>query len=225
LFATLTNRFEHEHDKNSIFLELFHPLFVLIIIAHLKRRNGANVYLKQMNPNQEKKIISQVQSGDAQAFEPIVHHYQSAVFRILANLVEGAMIEDLAQDVFLSAFAQIGRFDPQKGSFRSWLYAIARNRALNARRKKRETLLPQPPETVQTRTPVDDLMVKELFRHLDTVLAAMPFQDRAIFVWAELEGLSYGEIARIENLPLGTVKSRLARIRARLKHSLDQMSN
>jgi RNA polymerase sigma-70 factor (ECF subfamily) len=178
-----------------------------------------------MNPSQEKETISQVQSGDTQAFERIVRRYQSAVFRILSNLMGGAMVEDLAQDVFLSAFEQIKRFDPQKGSFRSWLYAIARNRALNARRKKRETLLPRPPERIQTRTPVDDLMVKELFRHLDTVLAAMPFQDRSIFVWAELEGLSYAEIARIEDLPLGTVKSRLARIRARLKHSLSQMSN
>jgi DNA-directed RNA polymerase specialized sigma24 family protein len=44
-------------------------------------------------------------------------------------------------------------------------------------------------------------------------------------VWAELEGLSYAEIARIEDLPLGTVKSRLARIRAKLKHALSKMSN
>ena len=178
-----------------------------------------------MNPSQEKEIVSQVQAGDTQAFESIVHHYQSAVFRILSNLVGGALVEDLAQDVFLSAFAQIQRFDPKKGSFRSWLYAIARNRALNARRKKRETLLPEPPEMVQTRTPVDDLMVKEVFRHLDAVLKAMPFQDRGIFMWAELEGLSYADIARIEDLPLGTVKSRLARIRAKLKDSLSKMSN
>lgn len=178
-----------------------------------------------MNSSREKEIIKQVQAGNAQAFEPIVHHYQSAVFRILSNLVGAAMVEDLAQDVFLSAFAKIRRFDPQKGSFRSWLYAITRNRALNARRKKREALLPEPPEAVQTRTPVDDLMVKEVFRHLDAVLKAMPFQDRSILVWAELEGLSYAEIARIEDLPLGTVKSRLARIRAKLKHSLRKISN
>lgn len=178
-----------------------------------------------MNLSQEKEIVLQVQAGDTQAFESIVHHYQSSVFRILSNLVGEALVEDLAQDVFLSAFAQIQRFDPQKGSFRSWLYAIARNRALNARRKKRETLLPEPPEMVQTRTPVDDLMVKEVFRHLDAVLNTMPFQDRGIFVWAEIEGLSYAEIARLEDLPLGTVKSRLARIRAKLKHSLRKMSN
>jgi RNA polymerase sigma-70 factor (ECF subfamily) len=178
-----------------------------------------------MNPRREKEIITQVQTGDTHAFEPIIHHYQSAVFRILSNLIGGAMVEDLAQDVFLSAFAQIRRFDPQKGSFRSWLYAIARNRAMNARRKKREVLLPEPPEMIQTRTPADDLLVKEVFKHLDAVLTAMPFQDRSIFVWAELEGLSYAEIARIEDLPLGTVKSRLARIRAKLKNSLRKMSN
>jgi RNA polymerase sigma-70 factor (ECF subfamily) len=178
-----------------------------------------------MNPGREKRIIKQVQAGNARAFEPIVHYYQAAVFRILWNLIGGARVEDLAQDVFLSAFEKIRRFDPKKGSFRSWLYAIARNRALNARHKKREILLPELPEMVQTRTPMDDLMVKEVFRHLDAVLTAMPFQDRSIFVWAELEGLSYAEIARIEDLPLGTVKSRLARIRAKLKHSLGKMSN
>ena len=168
-----------------------------------------------MNPNRENQIISRVQDGESSEFEHLIRYYQEAIFRILQNLVQKQMVEDLAQDVFLSAFAQIRRFDPQKGSFRSWLYAIARNRALNARCKKRETLLSELPEIVQKRTPVDDLMVKEVFGHLDAVLTAMPFQDRSIFVWTELEGLSYAEIARIEDLPLGTVKSRLARIRAK----------
>ncbi len=178
-----------------------------------------------MKLNQENKIITRVQAGESSEFEHLVRCYQEAVFRILQNLVQKQMVEDLAQDVFLSAFAQIRRFDPQKGRFRSWLYAITRNRALNARRKKRESLLPDPPEMVQRCTPVDDLMAKEVFRHLDAALKAMPFQDRSIFVWAELEGLSYAEIARLEELPLGTVKSRLARIRAKLKNALNQMSN
>ena len=178
-----------------------------------------------MHPNQENQIIKRVQAGEASMFDDVVRYYQTAVFRILHNLVPNQTVEDLAQDVFLSAFAQIRRFDPEKGSFRSWLYAIARNRALNARRKMRDILLPEPPEMAASRTPVDDLLVKEVLSHLDATLNSMPFQDRSIFVWAELEGLSYAEIARIEGLRLGTVKSRLARIRAKLKHSLRQLRN
>ncbi len=178
-----------------------------------------------MTPNLENQIIAQVQAGDMDAFEPLVRHYQTAVFRILANLVTGAMVEDLAQDVFLSAFARIRRFDPQKGSFRSWLYAITRNRALNALRKKREVPMSNPPEIHHNRTPVDDVIVKEALLRLDNALNAMPFQDRSIFVWVELEGLPYAEVAAIEGMRLGTVKSRLARIRAKLKQSLHDVRN
>jgi RNA polymerase sigma-70 factor (ECF subfamily) len=179
----------------------------------------------RMNPNQENQIIKRVQAGESSMFEYLVRYYQTAVFRILQNLFPNHTVEDLAQDVFLSTFAQIRRFDPERGSFRSWLFAIARNRALNARRKMREILLPDPPEMAVSRTPMDDLLVKEVLSHLDATLNSMPFRDRSIFVWAELEGLSYAEIARIEGMRLGTVKSRLARIRAKLKDSLRQLRN
>lgn len=180
---------------------------------------------KRMHPNRENQIIKRVQAGESSMFDSLVRYYQTPVFRILHNLVPNHTVEDLAQDVFLSAFAQIRRFDPEKGSFRSWLYTIARNRALNARRKMREILLPEPPEMAASRTPVDDLLVKEILSHLDATLNSMPFRDRSIFVWAELEGLSYAEIARIEGMRLGTVKSRLARIRAKLKQTLRQLRN
>lgn len=178
-----------------------------------------------MNPNQENQILAHVQAGDSRKFEHLVRRYQNAIFRILQNLVPKQMIEDLAQESFLTAFAQIRRFDPQKGSFRAWLFTITRNQAVNALRKKRETSLPETTALVDSRMPIDDLLSKEVFTQLDNQLNAMTLQDRFIFVWAEIEGLTYAEIARIEGLRLGTVKSRLARIRARLRKSLSQLRN
>ena len=145
---------------------------------------------------------------------------------MVGNLVGGShQVEDLVQDVFVSAFARIGQFDPGRGTFRAWLFTIGRNRALNARRKKRESLLEEPAVIPDRRTAVDDVITKEAFQQLDRALAGLKFQDRVIFVLAEIEGLAYAEIARVERLPLGTVKSRLARIRAKLRSQLKPYAN
>jgi RNA polymerase sigma-70 factor, ECF subfamily len=181
--------------------------------------------LPAIQPDQENEIIARVKAGHGKDFEHLVHRYQGALFRIVGNLVDATLVEDLVQDVFLAAYAQIERFDPRRGPFRAWLYRIARNRALNARKKKREQLLPETPVIVDDRTPACDLLVKEAFGRLDAALAGLKFQDRVIFVLAELEELSYAEIARVEGLALGTVKSRLARIRIKLRAALQHDGN
>ena len=170
----------------------------------------------------ENEIIERVKAGATADFEGLVRRYQGPLFRIVANLVDRASVEDIVQDVFLTAFAEIGRFDPARGTFRTWLFRIARNRSLNARRKRRERCLDPAPTIADTRTPSQNLLAKEAFGRLDHALAELDFKERVIFVLAELEGLSYAEIAQIERLPLGTVKSRLSRARARLRQALTE---
>ena len=69
------------------------------------------------------------------------------------------------------------------------------------------------------------MLAKEIFQQLDQALDRLKFDERLIFVLAELEELPYGEIARIAGVPLGTVKSRLARTKAKLRHHLKQYVN
>jgi RNA polymerase sigma-70 factor (ECF subfamily) len=173
-----------------------------------------------MDRKRENHIIARVKAGFVSDFEQLVRVYQAPLFRIVANLVDNSIVEDLVQDVFLAAFAQIQSYDPRRGAFRTWIYRIARNHALNARKKKREFLLNDEPVIADRRTPCDDLLTKEAFDRLDQELRQMKFQDRVIFVLAELEGLSYRDIAQIEDMRLGTVKSRLARIRVKLRNAL-----
>ena len=173
-----------------------------------------------MQTDPETEIIARVKAGLTNEFEHLVRWYQGPLFRIVANLADRAAVEDIVQDVLLTAFSQIHRFDPRRGSFRTWLYRIARNRALNARRKKRERLMPQEPVVADGHTPDCDLITKEAFGQLDRTLAELDFKDRVIFVLAELEGLSYAQIAEVESLPLGTVKSRLHRIRQKMRQAL-----
>jgi RNA polymerase sigma-70 factor, ECF subfamily len=173
-----------------------------------------------MEEHCENELIARVKAGHAGDFEHLVLRYQGPLFRIVGNLVDNSMVEDLVQDVFLTAYSKIGDFDPQRGTFRTWIYRIARNHAVNARKKKREKLMNELPDLAYERTPCQELLVKEVFARLDQALSELKFQDRVIFVLAELEGLSYVEIAHIENLALGTVKSRLARIKIKLRGAL-----
>ena len=173
-----------------------------------------------MEHDPENAIIARVKTGATDEFGHLVRRYQGALFRIVGNLVERPMVEDLVQDIFLAAFVGIQGFDLRRGSFRTWIYRIARNHAFNARKKKRERLLDEEPVIVDLHTPSRDLMVKEAFDRLDQALNELEFKERVIFILAELEGLSYAEIARIEKLPLGTVKSRLSRVKMKLREVL-----
>ncbi len=179
-----------------------------------------------MDAQQENSIIARVQAGQVAEFAHLVSQYQNSLFRIVGNIVPSAMVEDVVQEVFLTAFSHIRRFDPARGRFRTWLFRMARNCALNAFKKKRE--LPMEEDTMITidpHTPIDDLLRREMFQQLDRAISQLSFQERVIFVLAELEGLSYAEIARIEKIRLGTVKSRLARVRARLRTLLQAYKN
>jgi RNA polymerase sigma-70 factor, ECF subfamily len=173
-----------------------------------------------MEAHSEMEIIARVQAGHAGDFGELVRRYQSPLFRIVGNLVDHCMVEDLVQDIFLTVYAKIGKFDARRGTFRTWIYRIARNHALNARKKKREKLMDEMPDLADTRTPCQALLLKEAFACMDRVLNRLKFQDRVLFVLAELEGLSYAEIAHIENLALGTVKSRLSRIKNKLRGAM-----
>jgi len=178
-----------------------------------------------MAAHSENEIIARVKAGYTSDFEYLVRCYQGSLFRIVGNLVDASMAEDLVQEIFLTAFARIHDFDPQRGPFRAWIYQIARNRALNARKKKRELLPAEEIVVKDERTPSHDLLVKEAYSRLDQALSELKFPDRVIFVLAELEGLSYAEIAHIEKLALGTVKSRLARIKIKLRNALQPYVN
>jgi RNA polymerase sigma factor (sigma-70 family) len=73
------------------------------------------------------------------------------------------------------------------------------------------------PEVVDLRSPELAVSEAELFRQLDAALHALPFEQRSAFVLAQLQGLSYEEVARIEGVGVGTVKSRIARAREKLR--------
>ena len=165
--------------------------------------------------------IERVLDGDVEAFRVLVERYQATLFRAIRRFLPTlADCEDIAQETFLAAFVHLGAYDPARASFSTWLLTIARNKCRNALKRKRPIAMAAPPEPADCRGPDAAMARQEAFRELDAALAALPFEQRTAFVLAELEGLSYEEIARIEGVRLGTVKSRVGRARQKLRARL-----
>jgi RNA polymerase sigma-70 factor (ECF subfamily) len=174
--------------------------------------------------DEDENSISRVRSGDRDAFRFLIGRHQSAVCAAIAALCpRGADGEDLAQDVFLSAFRHLASFDAAKGSFRTWLLAIARNRCRSACRRPVMPQFDPLPERADGRTPETLASEAECFERLDAGLAALPEEQRLVFVLVEMQGRSYQEAAQIAEVDVGTIKSRLFRAREWLRETLRPM--
>jgi RNA polymerase sigma-70 factor (ECF subfamily) len=170
---------------------------------------------------EETGIIRAVLEGDTESFRLLVQRYQKPVIRMIANLINDRHIcEDIAQEVFLAAYKKLLSFDPARSSFSTWLFTIARNKSINAMKKKRVLSVSNPPENPDFSEPADSLIRDELFIKLDQALISLSPGHRRAIVLAEFENLPYEQIAQIEGVRIGTIKSRISRAKNRLKSAL-----
>jgi RNA polymerase sigma-70 factor (ECF subfamily) len=159
-----------------------------------------------------------------------VEAYQTQVYGLCVRMLGSREAgEDATQEAFLSAFRSIGRY--RGGSFKAWLMRIAANACYDAlrRRKRRpavslDVLLDDPDDPLPLRdtgdTPEEHALRRDLVRTIEAALAMLPHEERLAVVLCDVQGMQYEEIARIMGTPLGTVKSRIARGRARLRRDL-----
>lgn len=181
----------------------------------------------------EPSLITSAQRGDLDSFNTLVLHYQDIVFntalRILGDEDQAA---DASQEAFISAFRAIKSY--RGGSFKAWLLRTVTNACYDElRRQKRRPTTPLEPETEDgdemdsprwladpSLTPSQQLEADELEHAIQHCLDALPTDFRAVVVMADIEGLDYTEVAAAVRVPLGTIKSRLARARLRLRECL-----
>jgi RNA polymerase sigma-70 factor (ECF subfamily) len=124
--------------------------------------------------------------------------------------------------VFLTAYARLGTFDPARSQFSTWIFTIARNKAVNAAARKKPRYMAEPPERADASDPEMTAEKKELLAALDRAVQDLPLNQRTAFVLAEFEQLPYEQIAQIEGVRLGTVKSRINRAKVKLMEVLGQ---
>jgi RNA polymerase sigma-70 factor (ECF subfamily) len=181
----------------------------------------------------EVALIQSAQRGDLDSFNRLVLAYQDLVYSQAYRLIgEDESADDATQNAFISAFHHIGSY--RGGSFRAWLLRIVTNACYDElRRRKRRPTVPLEPldedgEEVESprwmidpsELPEDRLERAELQRAIQHCLDNLPVDFRATVVMVDVQGLDYFEAAQAIGKPIGTIKSRLARARLRLRDCL-----
>jgi len=164
---------------------------------------------------------------DKTAFASLFGYYAPRLKSYLRRLrVEDRQAEDLAQDVMLTVWRKADLFDPEKASVGTWIFTIARNRFIDAkRREKRPELDPDDP-ALQPETPRGadaEVAASEIGIRVRAALSTLPPDQAQVVALSFLEALPHSEIATRLSIPLGTVKSRLRLAFARLRSALEDM--
>ncbi len=170
---------------------------------------------------EDTKIIDHVIGGDIEAFESLVQRYQRPIIGMVRNLIGDEHIcEDIAQEVFFAAYKKLRTFDESQSKFSTWLFTIARNKSINYLRRKKIISFGKLPDNVESNIDTDTAERTELFEKLNGLLQKLPNAQKRAFTLAEFENLSYEDIAQIEGIRLGTVRSRIHRAKKKIAKAL-----
>ncbi|HET9368954.1 MAG TPA: sigma-70 family RNA polymerase sigma factor [Vicinamibacterales bacterium] len=178
-------------------------------------------------------LVQQCASGDEDACTRLVTDHQRMVYQLALHLLgDPQEAADLSQEVFLRVFRTLSQFRGQS-ALRTWIYRIVVNQASNRQRwwrrrhRSQQVALDDPaasfgelPESRSFAMPDKVLQQNETATRVRAALDDLPFDQRAVLVLREIDGLSYDEIATSLGVAVGTVKSRLARARENLRESL-----
>ncbi|MCS7202188.1 MAG: sigma-70 family RNA polymerase sigma factor [Dictyoglomus sp.] len=180
----------------------------------------------------DKALISLIKSGDREAFNILVKRYEKKVFNILyLQLGPISDLEDLAQEVFIKIFKNINKFRGE-AQFSTWLYRIVLNLSYDYKRKNKnifsldENIDYESEETFENILPTSEedpekvLERLEVQRKIRDAIKGLSKEYQEVIILREFEGLSYEEIAKVLNCPVGTVESRLFRAREELRKKL-----
>jgi RNA polymerase sigma-70 factor (ECF subfamily) len=179
--------------------------------------------------------IEQAAQGDLEAFNRLVLMYQDMAYNhAYALLGDPALSEDAVQESFLKAFQNIGSL--RGGSLRPWLLKIVTNSAYDllrrAHRHPTSPLFPADDDGEEVESPAwiadpnasvqETVEQREQSERLYKLLDELPPVYRSVLTLIDIQELDYAEAAQILNVPLGTVKSRLARARLQMKEKLSR---
>jgi RNA polymerase sigma factor (sigma-70 family) len=181
----------------------------------------------------DRELIEKAKKGDEGAYRVLLSRYERAVYNICYRMVrDKEEARDLAQEAFMKVFAMLDRYNPSY-AFSNWLLKITSNLCIDAMRKRRIDTLPMDEPIRSARgdierqyaspmaAPDKTLLDKERMALLRRAIDNLPDHYRIMIVLRHQEDRTYDDIARILDLPLGTVKARIHRAREMLKNALE----
>jgi RNA polymerase sigma-70 factor, ECF subfamily len=174
------------------------------------------------------EIIKRIKRGDIEAYSVLVEKYHRQLLNFIYRLTDDEKsVEDIGQEVFLSVYQSLQRFDEHRGTpFSAWLFIIARNRCVSQIRDRRGRTnisiddIPDIPAPIQS--PEKELIDAEQQQALLRSLEQLPEPYKSTIL-RSFRGDSIERIAREEGVSSGTVKSRLFRAREKIKLMLGNM--
>jgi RNA polymerase sigma-70 factor (ECF subfamily) len=160
---------------------------------------------------EEAKLIRRVRQGDDDALRDVVERHRIRLIRTACNILRDAMeAEDVAQEAFLKAFRELHRLRDDR-AFASFIYRICVRLCVDRLRLKRAEPSPLEPSSPAQHGSIENRVLVE------RLLARLPADLRTTLVLREMEQLSYEEVARVMDVPVGTVRSRLHSARERFR--------
>lgn len=185
-----------------------------------------------MSPDVERELLRKCKGGDARFYEPLVRAYERPGLRLALGMMgNGEDAWDALQNAFVKAFRSLDRFD-LKRPFGPWFFQILRNQCRDMLRSRQarfkvetldEDLELRPAERDAHSDPERHRQRSAAREMLWRGLEKIGPEHREILVLKELEGLRYGEIATVLEIPEGTVASRLFHARRALKEALEEL--
>jgi len=166
------------------------------------------------------ECVRSARAGDRAAYSILVRRHQASLHRYLVRMV-GSHDEalDLTQEAFVRAWQALAQWEPG-AQFRTWLYRIAANAALDVLRRRKTVEFVPLDDTFEAADaaagPERLAQGMQEVRRLEAALARLTPERREVLLLREIEGMSYEDIGRVLALTEGTVKSRLARARTAL---------
>ena len=181
----------------------------------------------------DRQLVTRAQGGDKQAFSLLVEKYQRKLARLLSRFIrDPAEVEDVTQEAFIKAYRALPAFRGDS-AFYTWLYRIGINTAKNylmamGRRAPTSTEIEAEEaegfeEGEQLRdinTPESVLLSKEIAETVNATIEQLPEELRTAIQMREIEGMSYEDIAKAMDCPIGTVRSRIFRAREAIAEQL-----
>lgn len=181
----------------------------------------------------DRQLVARAQRGDKRAFELLVEKYQRKLARLLSRFIrDPAEVEDVTQEAFIKAYRALPAFRGDS-AFYTWLYRIGINTAKNylmamGRRAPTSTEVEADEaegfeEGEQLRdinTPESVLLSNEIAQTVNSTIEKLPEELRTAIQLREIEGMSYEEIAKVMDCPIGTVRSRIFRAREAIAEQL-----
>ncbi|HEY2348459.1 MAG TPA: sigma-70 family RNA polymerase sigma factor [Puia sp.] len=159
----------------------------------------------------EQELTAALKAKDEQAFSYLYDHYSGSLYSIILQIVKSQEVaSDILQEVFISIWRKIESYDPIKGRLFTWMLNISRNASIDMLRSKNYQNTQKNQEindnvygmNQATQTSIDSI-------GLSQYLGKLRPEQRVLIELAYFKGYTHDEIAQIEDIPLGTVKTRI----------------